>query len=73
VFTIKSSLCFNRAFGHGQAGSNPSIADSRQYFRLVDDSEVDPPLRTEGVVIMFWPITDHSSAARVPDNDHPAL
>ena len=43
------------------------------YFRIADNSEVDPPLRTEGVVIMLWPITDHSSAARVPDNDHPPL
>ena len=42
-------------------------------FRIADNSEVDPPLGTEGVVIMLWPITDHSSAARVPDNDHPAL
>ena len=38
-----------------------------------DKSEVILPLRTEGVVIMLWPITDHSSAVRVPDNDHPAL
>src|SRR6266404_1221755 len=40
---------------------------------ITDNSEVDPPLRTEGVVIMLWPIIDHSFAARVPDNDHPAL
>src|SRR6267378_1728145 len=43
------------------------------HFRFADNSEVILPLRTEGVVIMLWPITDHSSAARVPDNDHPAL
>ena len=42
-------------------------------FRFADKSEVILPLRTEGVVIMLWPITDHSSAVRVPDNDHPAL
>ena len=52
---------------HGLTATNPD------YFVLADNSEVDPPLRTEGVVIMLWPITDHSSAARVPDNDHPAL
>jgi hypothetical protein len=38
---------------------------------LHDNSEVILLLRTEGVVIMLWSITDHSSAARVPDNDHP--
>ena len=41
--------------------------------RVADNSEVIPPLRTEGVVIMLWSITDRSSAARVRDNDHPAL
>jgi hypothetical protein len=38
-----------------------------------DNSEVDPALRTEGVVLMLWPITYRSSAAHVRDNDHPGL
>ena len=37
--------------------------------RIADNSEVDPPLRTEGVVIMLWPITYRSSATDVRDND----
>src|SRR6266436_6527075 len=40
-------------------------------FVLADHSEVDPPLRTEGVVIMLWTITYRSSATDVRDNDHP--
>src|SRR5258707_13712870 len=36
-----------------------------------NNSEVDPPLRTEGVVIMLWTITYRSSATDVRDNDHP--
>src|SRR6266852_750079 len=32
---------------------------------ITDNSEVDPPLRTEGVVIMLWPITYRSSATDV--------
>ena len=36
----------------------PSRPDS---FRFADNSQVDPPLRTEGVVIMLWPITYRSS------------
>src|SRR5260370_40575830 len=46
----------------------PSRPDS---FRFADNSEVDPPLRTEGVVIMLWPITYRSSATDGRDNDHP--
>src|SRR6266478_1398842 len=38
---------------------------------ITDNSEVDPPLRTEGVVIMLWTITYRSSATDVRDNDHP--
>src|SRR6267378_4805835 len=38
---------------------------------LPTNSEVDPPLRTEGVVIMLWTITYRSSATDVRDNDHP--
>jgi hypothetical protein len=52
---------------------NSNMADRDPTLRVADNSYVILPLRTEGVVIMTWPITDHSSAARVPDNDHPAL
>jgi hypothetical protein len=31
------------------------------------------PHVSEGIVITLWSITDHSSAAPVPDNEHPAL
>jgi hypothetical protein len=37
------------------------------------ECRVVPPMRTEGIVITVWPITDRSFAADVPDTDHPSI
>ena len=47
--------------------------DNFRFFASTTNRKLILPLRTEGVVIMLWPITDRSSATDVPDNDHPAL